>query len=151
MLRNSLIILALVFPVLAHADTKPLAPESIPGATVLTADETVELILDTPELLIIDSRKQQEYTKGHIEGAISLLDTYMKKEDLEQIAPSKSSPVLFYCNGTRCLRSSNAISKAIGWGYTNIYWFRGGWKEWTLNRLPVVTGEYKYQTDHPSR
>lgn len=149
MLRNLLIIFAIISSAQTSADTKPLAPEGIPGAVVLSANEVVELILNTPGLVIIDSRKQQEYTKGHIEGAISLLDTYMKMEELERIAPAKSSPILFYCNGIRCMRSSNAIAKAIDWGYTNLYWFRGGWKEWQQNRLPIVSGEYKYQTSSP--
>jgi rhodanese-related sulfurtransferase len=88
---------------------------------------------------VIDSRKKAEYVKGHIEGAISLLDTEMTEQALLEIAPDRGTSILFYCNGVRCLRSSNAILKAKGWGYTNLIWFRGGWKEWTTKRLPVVT------------
>jgi rhodanese-related sulfurtransferase len=132
-----------------YAETKPLAPSSIPGASVVSATETVELILSQPDLVIIDSRKQQEYTKGHIEGAVSILDTYMQEDDLQEIAPDRSAPILFYCNGIRCLRSSNAIKKAIDWGYTHLYWFRGGWKEWQENRLPIAAGEYQYPAKNP--
>ena len=34
---------------------------------------------------------------------------------------------------------ADAIRKAMGWGYRNVFWFRGGWKEWTDKRLPVIT------------
>ena len=37
------------------------------------------------------------------------------------------------------MRSTNAIRKAREWGYKELYWFRGGWKEWSDKRLPVVT------------
>ena len=123
----------------AVADSKPYAPESIDGAVIVTAEEAVELILDTPGMLVIDSRKKAEYLKGHIEGAVSLLNTEMTEQDFLAIAPDKDAAILFYCNGVRCLRSTDAIGKARNWGYRNLIWFRGGWKEWTEKRLPVVT------------
>lgn len=121
------------------AEQKPHAPESIPDVSIVSAEEAIEMILAKPELIVIDSRKKTEYLKGHIEGSINILNTRLTREDLERIAPDKSSEILFYCNGTRCLRSSDSINKAQGWGYSNLIWFRGGWKEWTEKRLPVVT------------
>lgn len=122
-----------------YAEEKPYAPETIEGARMVTAEEVVELILAQPELIVIDSRKKSEYQKGHIEGAINILNTRLTREDLERIAPDKSREMLFYCNGTRCLRSSDSIKKAQSWGYKNLIWFRGGWKEWSEKRLPAVT------------
>ena len=88
---------------------------------------------------IIDSIKKTEYVKGHIEGAVRLLETDITEADLAAIVPEKDMTILFYCNGVRCLRSSNAITRAKQWGYTSLVWFRGGWKEWSDKRLPVVT------------
>ena len=116
---------------------KPLAPEKLPGTILVGAEETVELIVNTPNLLIIDSRKGVEHLKGHIQGSISLLDTEMTLEQLSKHAPDKSTPLLFYCNGERCLRSSRAAIKAQDWGYKLIYWFRGGWNEWLEKGMPV--------------
>lgn len=121
------------------ADGKPIAPEAIPDVVIVTAEEAIDLMLESPDMPVIDSRKKTEYVKGHIEGAVSLLDTEMTEQALFDICPEKHSPILFYCNGVRCLRSSNAILKARDWGYTNLFWFRGGWKEWSEKRLPVVT------------
>lgn len=116
---------------------KPYAPDELPGVTRVDASETVELIIDEVDLIIIDSRKQSEYLKGHIQGAVSLLNTEMTLEKLQEHAPDKSMPILFYCNGERCLRSSRAATKARDWGYESIYWFRGGWNEWVKNGLPI--------------
>ncbi|MCG7901141.1 rhodanese-like domain-containing protein [Candidatus Thiodiazotropha endoloripes] len=118
---------------------KPYVPESLPGATIVSAEETIELILTNSDLVVIDARKRSEYVKGHIEGAHSILNTTLTPSLLKAISPDKSTSLLFYCNGIRCQRSSDAISKAIDWGYTTIYWFRGGWKEWQEKRLPAVT------------
>jgi rhodanese-related sulfurtransferase len=128
--------LLLLCSAVAQAE-KPVAPQHIPGATDLKAEQLIELILGTPELVIIDARKQEEFNKGHIENAISLLDTEMSAEVLAAHVPHKQTPLLFYCNGERCLRSSNAANKALVWGYTRVYWFRGGWVEWREKNLPV--------------
>lgn len=129
----------MLFCSILSAEEKPYAPDVIEGILVVTAEEAIELILNDPDLTVIDARKKTEYVKGHIEGAINMLNTRMKSEDLEKACPDKTGAILFYCNGTRCLRSSDAIRKAKSWGYTNLIWFRGGWKEWTDKRLPVVT------------
>lgn len=116
---------------------KPFAPELLEGATVITTEEIITLITSKPELVIIDSRRNEEYKKGHIEGSIALLDKTMTLKSLKNIAPNHNTPLLFYCNGIRCMRSYNASIKAISWGYTNIYWFRGGWKEWKAKEMPI--------------
>ena len=121
------------------AEGKPFAPETIEGVTIVTAEEAIDLILSNPHMPIIDSRKKPEYIKGHIEGAVSLLNTDMTEQALKEIAPDKDGAILFYCNGVRCLRSSDAKIKAKTWGYSNMIWLRGGWKEWSSKRLPAVT------------
>ncbi|NOQ90659.1 MAG: hypothetical protein GQ549_06915 [Gammaproteobacteria bacterium] len=129
----------ILFSSALHAEQKPYAPENIQNVTIVSAEEVIEMILADPELIVIDSRKKTEYQKGHIEGAINILNTRLTREDLESISPDKSKEILFYCNGTRCLRSTYSIKKAKKWGYENLIWFRGGWKEWTEKRLPIIT------------
>jgi rhodanese-related sulfurtransferase len=137
--RRILVSILMLFSSALVAEQKPYAPENIKEVTIVSAEEVVELILARPDLVIIDSRKKTEYQKGHIEGAINMLNTQLKPEDLERVSPDKSTEILFYCNGTRCLRSADSIKKAKSWGYNKLIWFRGGWKEWTDKRLPVVT------------
>lgn len=138
-MKNIIIYIIALFSVSALASEKPYAPESMAGATTVSAEEVVAMILSNPELVVVDSRKKTEYVKGHIEGSVNILNTELTAKKLEDIAPDKTKALLFYCNGTRCLRSSDSIGKASDWGYTNIFWFRGGWTEWTEKRLPVVT------------
>lgn len=139
-LANKLIffIILVLFSSILSAEEKPHAPEVIQGTIIVNAEQAIDLILNNPDLIVIDARKKTEYVKGHIEGAINMLNTKMKAEDLDKVATDKTRAILFYCNGTRCMRSADAIKKAKSWGYTNLIWFRGGWKEWTDKRLPVV-------------
>jgi rhodanese-related sulfurtransferase len=137
--RSIFVLLLMLCAPALNAEQKPYAPETIEGVTTVSAEQVIDMILANPELIVIDSRKKTEYLKGHIEGATNILNTRLKAEDLERLSTDKSNAILFYCNGSRCLRSSDSINKARSWGYTNLVWFRGGWKEWTEKRLPVVT------------
>jgi len=123
------------------ANDKPIAPENITGAVAVNAEELVKLIYSNPGLVLIDSRKNTEYLKGHIEGSVNILNTQISKDVLKKHVADKNSAVLFYCNGPRCMRSTDSVKKALGWGYKNIFWFRGGWQEWSDKKLPVVTGK----------
>lgn len=131
----ALILLQLALPALAD---KPLAPDSVPGTTRVSAEQALELILANPRMAIIDTRHAEEYAKGHIEGAISLLDLDTSAKTLARYIHHHNSPVLLYCNGERCMRSSNAATIAVNAGYKKIYWFRGGWAEWVEKKMPIA-------------
>lgn len=119
---------------LAKEDT----PESIPGTQKVSAMEVIDLVDTEPDLVIIDSRKPADReAAGWIPGAVALPNFETTPETLAKILASKDSPVLFYCNGPKCGRSGDAAQKAIDAGYTNIYWFRGGWEDWSNAGLPV--------------
>lgn len=133
-LAFAFLLLCLTLPALAD---KPIAPNSVTGAVLVNAEQVVELILSTPQLVTIDSRHPEEFVKGHIEGALNLLDTDTTAESLARLTQGKESPVLFYCNGERCLRSSHAAKTAVSLGYRKVYWFRGGWSEWIEKQMPV--------------
>lgn len=138
---SRLLVVALFIFVSANcvADEKTLAPESIDGVIIVTAEEAIDLILSDPEMIIIDSRAKTEYVKGHIEGAINIANFELTRDALQQVALDRGRAILFYCNGVYCLRSSDSINKAKSWGYSNMFWFRGGWREWTDKHLPVWT------------
>jgi rhodanese-related sulfurtransferase len=136
-MKPLILLLTLLLTATSALADKPVAPETIPGTQLITAEQLVELIDSTPGLVIIDARRHEEYARGHIEGAIFMLDTDMTPEKLSSKVRSKNNPVVFYCNGERCVRSTNASKKAVSWGYKRIYWFRGGWQEWHSKGLPV--------------
>ncbi len=128
-----LLLLQFSAPVLAAQ-----APEAIAGSTVINSDELIDLVVNTDVMVVIDSRITGDYIRGHIEDAINLPNTETNCRTLTDILPQLFSPVVFYCNGESCLRSSEAISIALACGYKKIYWFRGGFEEWVAMGYPYL-------------
>ena len=113
-------------------------PEQIPGAKRVDAEAVIDLAAKLPKLIIIDSRVAGDRKMGYIENSVSLPDAKTNCKSLAKIIPTKTTPVLFYCNGVKCGRSVVATRIALRCGYKNIYWFRGGFEEWRIKQFPYV-------------
>jgi len=113
-------------------------PESIDGTIQVNAEEFIALVENIPELVIIDSRISGDRKQGFIEGALSLPDVDTSCDSLSKVISKKNAASLFYCNGVKCGRSAKAIKIALDCGYSNIYWFRGGFGEWQEKGYPYL-------------
>jgi len=117
---------------------KIVSPETIKGTTRVSAEEFIELISKIPNLTIIDSRIKSDRKQGYVEGSLSLPDVETNCNSLATKIKDKAAPTLFYCNGVKCGRSAKAIKVAVKCGYSNLYWFRGGFEEWLAKGYPYV-------------
>ena len=113
-------------------------PDSIPGTTKVTAEMLFELVDEHDDLVIIDSRTAEDREKGYIEGSLGIPNTVTTPEVLAKNIDNKNTHVLFYCNGPKCGRSVETSKMAVAEGYKNVFWFRGGWEEWSSKGLPVT-------------
>ena len=95
-------------------------------------------------LLFIDSRSREEFSAGHIPGALPVPLEEIKRSGSPEAGPESSLPLAFpgaqtlvvYCEGGDC-RTSLALAKIIhDRGYTDIRVFAGGWLEWNAAGLP---------------
>lgn len=128
---------ALAMATLAGLPALADAPLEIAGATTVDADGVIALFDEHPDLVVLDNRKEQDYSAGHIEGAVRLVDTDVSAETLSGVLASKDAPVLMYCNGVKCGRAANAVQKALELGYSEIYYYAKGMEEWNAKGLPV--------------
>ena len=128
---------AMTFNVLAD-ESAPKSPEAIDGTTKVTAEGFIELVESDPSLVVIDSRIPGDRKQGYVEGSISLPDIDTTCDTLAKNIPEKKSATLFYCNGVKCGRSAKAVKVALSCGYSNIYWFRGGFEEWLAKGYPYL-------------
>ena len=128
-------ILFFVFAVSFANAADKVSPTSVAGATTITAAEAKALF--DQGVLFIDVRRNTEWEAGRIPGAVhlELKKVYSKKTLSKQIKPSE--PVVIYCNGPKCMRSSNASKKAVAWGFTKVHYFRGGIPAWQVAGYPV--------------
>jgi len=112
-----------------------VSPTSVSGAT--TIDATKAKALFDNEALFIDTRKDKDWNAGRIPGAEHLdVKKVLTQESLAEVA-GKDEPIVMYCNGHKCIRSSKATAMAVEWGYSKIYYFRDGFPAWKAAGYPV--------------
>ena len=68
----------------------------------------------------------------------TLVDTKTDCDSLARLIGTRTTPVIFYCNGVRCDRSGRAVGIAVACGYRDVYWFRGGIEEWRAKEFPLI-------------
>lgn len=139
--RNCLTVLMmclLCFPALAKKK-KVSTPDQLAGATIVKKADVQRLLKEGAK--IFDVRKKLEFKEAHVDGATYLpykekskkvadFDMSKDKFDISKL-PAKDSKVIFYCNGKTCWKSYKASKTAIKNGWKNVYWFRGGYPEWS--------------------
>ncbi len=129
-----LLLAALLLQTPAWASSE--SPVSIDGAVTVSAQEAKALF--DGEVLFVDVRKDSDWDAGRIPGAVHLDN---KKGAFSESALAaeigKAEKVVIYCNGPKCMRSSKGSTAAVAWGYTNVYYFRGGFPAWKTAGFPV--------------
>jgi rhodanese-related sulfurtransferase len=97
--------------------------------------EDVKKRLDAGEkFLLIDTREESEWARGHIAGAMWLGKGIIER-DIEQKVPDKSAPLVLYCGGG--FRSALAADNLQKMGYTNVISMDGGWRDWCEAGFPT--------------
>lgn len=94
-------------------------------------------------VMVIDARpKARKYDVGHIPGAVSIPERFFDKMT-DKLPADKSTLLIFYCGGVKCLLSHKSAFKADKLGYTNIKVYSNGFPDWKKNGGHVgVSVEY---------
>jgi rhodanese-related sulfurtransferase len=117
----------------AHAAA--FSPDTVSGTT--TVDAAAAKALFNQGVPFVDVRKDSDWDAGRIPGAEHLeLKKVFDEAKLAEIA-GKDQEVVIYCNGPKCMRSSEACAKAVSWGFKKVYYFRGGFPEWAAADYPT--------------
>ncbi|MBP1552002.1 MAG: rhodanese-like domain-containing protein [Oscillospiraceae bacterium] len=83
------------------------------------SQQEAKQMMDSGNVLVLDVREQDEYSTGHIGGAVLLPVGTINADTASKVIPSKDATVLVYCrSGNRSKKASAALAKL---GYTNIY------------------------------
>lgn len=111
------------------------APASVAGAKTVGVAEAKALY--DKKALFVDARNNSDWEGGRVAGAVHLeLKSGLTKESLAKHA-KPGDPIVFYCNGVKCMVSANAIEKVKPWGYTNLFYLREGFPAWKAAKYPV--------------
>jgi len=112
-----------------------VSPTEVAGAT--TVDTAKARALFDEEAAFIDVRKNSDWDAGRVPGAIHIELKKVFSEETLGAEVKKDEAVVIYCNGTSCLRSSAAAAKAVGWGFSKVYYYRDGFPAWKAAGNPV--------------
>ncbi len=107
-----------------------------------TKDEKVISLISPQDLneltdiQLIDVRTPEEFSEGHIDNAVNInfYDDNFIKDMTSKL--DKSKPIYVYCRSGG--RSGKASKKLEDAGFTKVYDLKGGFMNWTDNKLKVV-------------
>jgi rhodanese-related sulfurtransferase len=123
-------VFALAFPVAAE-----VSPMQVDGA--VTVDTAAAKALFDQQAAFVDVRKDSDWDAGRIPGAIHLDIKGKYTADALGAEVQKGEPVVVYCNGESCLRSSDAAKMAVNWGFGKVHYYRDGFPAWKAAGNPV--------------
>lgn len=111
------------------------SPTTVEGAKTVNASEAKALFDEGA--LFVDVRSDKDWAAGRISDAAHI--ELKKVFSEETLAPEakKTDPIVIYCNGVSCMRSSIASIKAVAWGYTNVNYYRLGFPDWKAAGYPT--------------
>lgn len=92
----------------------------------ITMSEAVEMMESESNYIILDVRRPDEFSAGHIPNAVNIPNESIGADEIDEL-PDKDRLILVYCRSGN--RSKQASEKLVRLGYTNIVEF-GGILDW---------------------
>ena len=111
---------------LENSETNPDTSSSVKTYRQITMKEAVDIMEQESNYIILDVRRPDEFSEGHIPNAINVPNENIGNTEISEL-PNKEQLILVYCRSGR--RSKEASQKLVKLGYTNIVEF-GGIIDW---------------------
>jgi len=101
----------------------------VAGFKLIKTEELKKKVDSKEKLVIIDALPGPLHKMGYISGAISIPDGLFSKMS-DKLPKDKSTLLVFYCLGPKCVLSKNSAKKAIKLGYKNVMVYNEGLPAW---------------------
>ncbi|MDD4851098.1 MAG: rhodanese-like domain-containing protein [Gemmiger sp.] len=115
----------------ATAGANSTAEEGMTAMPQTITPEEAQARLATGEPILVDVRREDEYTESHIPGAILIPNEEISTE-MPAALPDKDAEIILYCRSGN--RSAQAAKKLADMGYTNLYDL-GGIQDWPYDTV----------------
>ena len=122
-------------------------PMSVPGGQRLTTLQVRDLIAADRNVLLIDvlADAHQVTVRGaSYVPAAGQPGTFTDNAQTQTAnalqtltGGRRDRPLVFFCAGSACWESYNAVLRARSAGYTQLYWYRGGLASWSAAGFPM--------------
>ena len=110
--------------------------KDVSNPTIRTIDIEIAKTLFENNTLFVDARAEEYFENGHIPNAICNDDINLLIEEIDSRIQVDEGFIV-YCSDDDCGSSEELAYKLQEQGFMSIYVFKGGWKQWTNNNLPV--------------
>lgn len=90
-----------------------------------------ENLRETESVLLLDTRKQEEFNISHLKNAIWVGDKAFDPSAILEQLPDQQKPIIVYCSIG--VRSEDIGEKLLALGYTNVQNLYGGIFQWKNN------------------
>lgn len=126
--------MALRFPAMSHSPGfLKLVDDAKRNIRQTTVSAVAERLERGEQLLLVDTREDNEWQAGRIRGAIHIGKGVIER-DIEAKIPDKTREIILYCGGG--FRSALAAEALQKMGYTNVVSMDGGIRGWRAAGLP---------------
>ena len=102
----------------------------------ISIDDAVKL-QKSGKAVFVDVRSNEQYSYGHIKGALSIPGSQLIKR-FSEVKPG--STVITYCACSAEQSSGRAAADLMAHGVKNVFALKGGWSEWKGRGLPTAVG-----------
>ncbi|MCR4277220.1 MAG: rhodanese-like domain-containing protein [Candidatus Roizmanbacteria bacterium] len=102
----------------------------------ITADEVKKSIDDKKDIVLLDVRTPEEYSRGKIEGSMNISVENITDQIIFAV-PDKNKIIYAYClSGSR---SEVVVAMMKQLGYTNVFSMTSGLLMWRSKKYPLST------------
>jgi rhodanese-related sulfurtransferase len=102
----------------------------------ITREELRDALGNGAKVTLVEALPEKYWRDGHLPGAIQIDHTEVA-EKAGKLLPDKGARVVVYCASTECQNSTKAARTLEALGYTDVYEYVEGKKDWAEAGLPL--------------
>jgi rhodanese-related sulfurtransferase len=109
------------------------------GRQMAVSLSEAKILHQSKNAVFMDARPVEEFTRGHIQGAVNLPWHDVEQQVMNVIADMKNDAVIItYCDGESCNLSKDLALFLENLGFTNVRVLVNGWTVWKDAGLPIA-------------
>ena len=91
---------------------------------------------DSRDFRLVDTLPASAFESGHLPGAINIVSDDILEQAPKRL-PDRRAPIVVYCASDTCRRAGLSAERLESLGYSRIFHYEGGKKDWTAAGLPL--------------
>ncbi|MBD3310281.1 rhodanese-like domain-containing protein [Candidatus Woesearchaeota archaeon] len=108
----------------------------------LKKEELKKMIDGDEEFKLIDVLSKDAFEKKRIPGSVNIPVDEDFEEKIKEKYPDKDTKIVVYCASFECHSSPKAAEKLDEMGYTEVYDYEGGIRDWEEAGYPLEGEEF---------